>query len=226
MNESRTTNLAQCAYESIKERLAELDLMPGDRLSEQELAAQLQISRTPIRQALQRLHHEGLLDLVPRIGWAVPQLDFDRIDHLYDFRILIEQYAIQWICGQPETAAELVRLKTQWGSSKAHRPTDPKQLWQLDEHFHQSLVALTGNQAMIKAHQSITEHIRLIRRFDFTDPDRVNATFDEHLDILTLLLDANALRAQARLQEHIEFSKRQCREITLEALYQRRHQSA
>ena len=64
-------SLADQAYARIKKRIFDFDLMPGDRLSESELAQQIKVSRTPLRQALQRLQHEGFVEAIPKVGWLV-----------------------------------------------------------------------------------------------------------------------------------------------------------
>jgi len=226
MIEALRSTLADQAYTSIKSKLSGLDLMPGDRLSEKELAQQLGISRTPVRQALQRLHHEGLLDLSSKVGWVVPRLDFDRLDELYDFRVVIEQYAAQCCAGASHCSQKLEILRSVWCVSKTKRLTDPIEVGQLDEQFHQILVAATGNQEMVRAHTYITEHIRLIRRLDFIKPDRIQATYDEHANILTLIFSGKAQQAKAALEAHILSSKQQSRAITLEAMFKRRSVAA
>lgn len=220
--EALRSTLADQAYHSIKEKLSELDLMPGDRLSEKELAEQLGISRTPVRQALQRLHHEGLLDLSAKLGWTVPQLDFDRLDELYDFRVVIEQAAAQCCATSPGCQEKLLPLKAIWCAPHDQRLSDPVQVGQLDEAFHTTLVAASGNREMVRSHNYITEHIRLIRRLDFIKPERVQVTYDEHSHILALIFAGDAEKATAALKAHVLLSKNQSRAITLEAMYQKR----
>ena len=226
MIEALRSTLADQAYASIKSKLSGLDLMPGDRLSEKELADQLGISRTPVRQALQRLHHEGLLDLSSKIGWMVPKLDFERLDELYDFRVVIEQYAAQVCASDAGCAKKLEALKSIWCVAKTKRLTDPVKVGQLDEQFHETLVAAAGNQEMVRAHTYITEHIRLIRRLDFIKSDRIQATYDEHAKVLALIFAGKGQQSKAALEAHILSSKQQSRAITLEAMYQRRPASA
>lgn len=221
MDSARPT-LAEQAYQSIKARLAELDLLPGDRLSEKELAEQLGISRTPVRQAMQRLHHEGLLDLHPKHGWSVPGLDFERLDELYDFRVLIERHAIEQCITEPECRARLEQQRAIWCVPRESQLTDPLQVGRLDEQFHLALVIAAGNQEMVRTHVYITERIRVIRRLDFIKPERIAATYDEHAKILQLVFGGHLNQAQSEVKDHILMSKTQSRQITLEAMYARR----
>jgi DNA-binding GntR family transcriptional regulator len=82
-------SLADQAYAQIKQLIFDFSLMPGDRFSESELAQRVQVSRTPLRQALQRLEREGFLLVFPKSGWQVAPLDFDVFDELYDLRMLL-----------------------------------------------------------------------------------------------------------------------------------------
>lgn len=225
MMQTPRPTLADQAYQSIKARLAGLDLLPGDRLSEKELAEHLGISRTPVRQAMQQLHHEGLLDLHPKHGWSVPGLDFERLDELYDFRVLIEQYAISRCVSDPACQARLVSERAIWCVAKKERLTDPLRVGHLDEQFHLALVEAAGNQEMVRTHIYITDRIRIIRRLDFIKPDRISATYEEHARILELVFGGHLTQAQAEAKEHILMSKVQARQITVEAIYARRAQA-
>ena len=74
--------LAERVYAQIKQLIFDFVLLPGDRFSESELANRVQVSRTPLRQALQRLQREGFLLVFPKSGWQVAPLDFETFDQL------------------------------------------------------------------------------------------------------------------------------------------------
>lgn len=84
-------------------RIFDFVLMPGDRLSESDLAQQIHVSRTPLRQALQRFQHEGFVKTIPKMGWLIVPLNFEKFDELYDFRILIECFAARDLCATTRT---------------------------------------------------------------------------------------------------------------------------
>ena len=112
--------LADQAYAQIKRMIFEFALMPGDRFSESELAQGVAVSRTPLRQALQRLEREGFLRVMPKIGWQVAPLDFDRFDELYDLRVLLECHAVQCLA-EAEQRAALQALADVWLCPVAER---------------------------------------------------------------------------------------------------------
>jgi DNA-binding GntR family transcriptional regulator len=216
-------SLADQAYEAIKRRIFDFELMPGDRLSESELAEQIDVSRTPLRQALQRLQHEGLVEAIPKVGWLIPPLDFDTFDELYDFRVLIECYAVRALCNSAREREVLQPLARIWKVPATERLTDPIEVGALDEAFHLHLVRSIGNRQMLRSYREITQRMRIIRRLDFYKPDRVSATYDEHAKILTAVQKRRDDEAQRLLRAHIEQSKIEVRKITLDMLHQARN---
>ncbi len=214
--------LAEQAYRCLRQKLFDFELLPGDRLSETELADALGLSRTPLRQALQRLQHEGLVDAVPRLGWAVPPLQFDRIDAQYDFRILIECFAVRACCSIAGPRPGLDALASVWLEPPPGHRDDPADVGALDERFHQQIVEQAGNPEIARTHREITDRIRIVRRLDFTKTHRVDVTYDEHAAILRALQSRRAQEAERLLTAHIEHSKIEVRKITLDALYRAR----
>jgi DNA-binding GntR family transcriptional regulator len=86
-------------------------------------------------------------------------------------------------------------------------------------------VAATGNGEMARVHQEVTDRIRIVRRLDFTRPDRIEATYDEHAQILREVLRRHGDAAQMLLRSHIERSKVEVRKITLHQLHEARLRS-
>ena len=213
--------LADQAYDRIKGLIFDFSLMPGDRFSETELAEHVQVSRTPLRQALQRLQREGFLQVFPKLGWQVAPLDFDKFDELYDLRILLECHAVGRLCESVDRAG-LAALSALWEVAPEQRLDTPAAVRDLDEAFHRSLVEGSGNHEMMRGHAEITDRIRIIRRLDFTKPPRVEATYDEHGAILRAITRRRAAEAQRLLRAHIEQSKLEVRHITLDMLYRAR----
>ncbi|WP_077033285.1 GntR family transcriptional regulator [Pelomonas sp. KK5] len=214
-------SLADQAYAQVKEMIFDFSLMPGDRFSEADLVAKLQLSRTPLRQALQRLAREGFLQVFPKLGWQVAPLDFDVIDELYDLRLLIECHAAQ-LLATSEDRADLQALVDIWMVPPEQRLADPVEVGTLDEAFHSELVASSGNREMARVHLGLTDRIRIVRRLDFTKPARIAATYDEHARILRAIVRRRADEAQRLLRAHIEQSKLEVRHITLAALHRAR----
>ena len=214
----RASSLAGPVYEQLKSDIFEFRLLPGTRFSENEVARRARVSRTPVREALFRLEREGYLQVHPKSGWSVRPLDFDQLDHLYDLRVVLEGAAVEKLCASDPKAA-LAGLQKIWLVPPRRRLSDGARVARLDEEFHAKLVAAAGNPELARVHQSITERIRIVRRLDFTHPERIVYTYLEHGQILRAILARKAARALQLLKSHIEESKIEVRKISLHRLH-------
>jgi len=210
--------LAGTVYEQLKSDIFEFRLLPGTRFSENEIARRARVSRTPVREALFRLEREGYLEVHAKSGWSVRALDFAALDHLYDVRVILECEAVRKLgAGNPRAA--LAELEKVWLVAPRQRLTDGARVARLDEEFHGKLVAAAGNPELARLHQTITERIRIVRRLDFTHPERVVYTYIEHGQILRAILGRKPAKAIALLRAHIEESKAEVRKISLHRLH-------
>ena len=216
-------NLAESVYDALKAELHDFIRLPGDRFTEAEVGQRLGVSRTPVREALFRLRNEGFLDVEAKSGWFVRPIDFNRLDQLYDLRVTLELASVARLAARPdEEDAALSALAAIWLVPAAGRLTDAHRVGELDEAFHATLVSATGNQEMARVHTEVTERIRIVRRLDFTRPDRVEATYEEHGKILRAVLRRKPEEAQRLLRSHIEQSKLEVRKISLHAMHEAR----
>lgn len=210
-------------YAEIKRDIFDFRLLPGDRFSENELAQRMGVSRTPVREALQRLQRDGYVDVLFRSGWQVRPFDFRYFEELYDVRITLEQAAVRRLAENLEAAPELDELKRVWLVAEDDRLTGPK-VSELDERFHSLLVAATGNREMARIHEDLTERLRIIRRLDFTKQHRIGATYNEHAAILRAIIQRRGEAAAHLLKAHIAESKSEVQKITLHMIHEARRQ--
>jgi DNA-binding GntR family transcriptional regulator len=222
----RAGKLADHVYDALKAQIHDFQLVAGDRFSEAELGQRLGVSRTPVREALFRLRDEGFLGVESKLGWYVLPIDFDRLEQLYDLRIVLELASIARLCARADTPAELDALKSVWLVPPAERLTDSHRVGTHDEQFHAELVRAAGNDEMARVHWDVTERIRIIRRLDFTRANRIEATYVEHAKILRAVMQKKADQAQLLLKSHIEQSKAEVRKITLHTLQAARERAA
>ncbi len=208
---------ADAVYRRIKEDLFEFRLAPGQRFSENELSAQLGVSRTPVREALYRLGQEGLIEVSPRSGWTVRGFDFRYFEDLYDLRVVLETTAVRRLC-ERVPMPDLDELRAVWLVPADERIQDGRRVSLLDERFHVALVEAGGNAEMARVHRDVTERIRIMRRLDFTQDERVRNTYAEHAQILRAILRRRADQAILLLSAHVETSKSEVRKITLHKL--------
>lgn len=218
MNLIPKNNLAATVYAQLKSDIFDFRLLPGDRFTETEVAQRLGVSRTPVREALYKLERDGYILVSARNGWNVRPFDFEAFENLYDVRVILELAAVKKLC-EMEGKAALDALKETWLAPVERRVRDTQKICDLDEQFHEGIIAAAGNPEMTRIHHEITGRIRIIRRLDFTQPDRIDSTYEEHAQILRNIMRRKVEPAGMLLKAHIENSKAVVRQITLHRLH-------
>ena len=198
------------AHAELKRRLLAGEYALGARLGEERLATQLGVSRTPVREALFRLHTEGLVRRAADGGFEPVVPDVVAIRHLYAVREGLELLGLQLPARQGRTHERdrLVELHSDW-LALADDP-DPQanpDFVLLDESFHLGLAEAAGNPVLADHLRQVNERIRVVRMQDFLSADRVVRTIEEHLEIVVAVLDGNLPEAERRFVEHLDRSK-------------------
>ena len=223
---ARTTNIAERIYQQLKLDIFDFQLLPGDRFSESEIARRMSASRTPVREALYRLERDGYVQVHFRSGWQVRPFDFRYFEDLYDVRILLEAEAVRRLCEDKDREGRLAGLMTIWCCRPEQRSHDSSEVAFLDEEFHFGLLECGQNQEMSAIHRSVCERLRIIRRLDFTQKGRIEATYNEHSEILDDICHGRRDKVVNHLKKHIEISKNTVREITLHRIQEARKRYA
>ena len=198
----------------LKAMLLDFSIPPGSRLTETELASMFAVSRTPIREVLQRLETEGLISIRPKQGCFVRELDIEEIAEYYRVRVALEQMVLDEVClHMPD--AELRELLEFWQPASAPADINAETMQAHDESFHMALAQGSGNRVLARYLAEINNHIRIIRRLDFTLPERIARTYEEHYAILLALLARDAAGAKRLMHTHIGKSEETARNLTL-----------
>ena len=195
------------AYAELKRRLLAGDHPLGRRLGEASLGRSLGVSRTPIRDALARLHAEGLVVRLPEGGYSPTVPDLHTVAELYEVRRHLEFGALRRGCHD----SELLRaVAADWSDMTAPASDDQcaPEFVLLDESFHLSLAEAAGNHALVENLRRVNERIRSVRMHDFLTVDRVARTIVEHRTIVGTLLDGRTDMAAEQLAAHLEVSER------------------
>ena len=198
-------SLRDRVYMDLGKRLMAGEIDHRTRLVESQLCETLDVSRTPLREALVRLHADGMLERRAN-GYYPVALDIAGVRDLYELRITIEMQGVTRILDVGELRYDKVRLaalRLEWAELRAAPPPPEGDMVLLDEAFHLELSRASGNRAMVAALDNINRRIRLIRMYDFVTEERVAATIDEHLGIADLLLDDQLEAGRNALLDHI-----------------------
>ena len=186
----------------LREKLIDGVMPPGSRVPERDLCAEFGVSRTPLREALNRLASDGFLLATANRGYHVRPLDAEQVLRLYEYRVVLEVGALR-LSAERATPEALEALRD-FARRSRDEPEDDAQalrLLSLDEEFHERLAALSGNGELVRALRGLNERIRFVRWIDMQN--RRGGTQGEHLEILRLLAGGEGEAAEALLRRHI-----------------------
>jgi len=214
----RQADTVEKAYHAVKEMAVRYDIRPEDRIREAELADRLKISRTPLREALNRLVTEGLVRFVPNRGFYCRGIDTREVFDLYELRAALESTAVRLGCERASDAdiAAACRVWTDYADRRDAVQID--ELAEADENFHVEICKLGGNAEIIKTLETINARIRFFRRIDIENRERSGITFREHAEIIAALLNRDAERATRAVEGHVHMSAEHAIEVTKEGL--------
>lgn len=211
-------NLSESIYNQLSERILRWDYLPGHRFTEEGLCEEFKVSRSPVREVLNMLAENGLVEKKPRLGYTVRLLDFREINELYDVRLALEEFVIVRICGQGMEEGRLGELLSWWSDIHAGLPETASLVPAADESFHETLSTLTRNDTLAKALKDIDRRIHFVRLADFSSNDRVVTTCVEHMELLRAIRDGDVDRALDALRRNIEGGRSSVERAIKEAL--------
>ncbi|SHJ79201.1 DNA-binding transcriptional regulator, GntR family [Nocardiopsis flavescens] len=201
-------------YALLREEVLSGRIAPYTRLGEVRLAERFGVSRTPVREALARLHSDGLVERREN-GFRISVPDLDALRDLYELRVTLELRGIARAVEDPAVEHDrgiLGALRERWEALAADPPEPDASFVLLDEDFHADLSRASGNRALTESLVSVNRRIRRVRMYDFLTRDRITATVTEHLAIVGHLLDGDPGAAHRALHAHVGAS----REVVLE----------
>jgi len=189
-------------YEELKGLAIRYAIKPGSRLNEGEVARRLGVSRTPVREALNRLTAEGFLSFTPSQGFFRKPLDSTEVFDLYEMRQAIEVAAARLAAGRAteQSLRELDEFLSVSADYSDTRHVD--RLVRFDEEFHERIVKLSGNHEMLTCLLNINDRIRFFRWIDM-ETGRRRDTQGEHRQVLEALQARDADQAADVLHAHI-----------------------
>lgn len=185
--------------------------MAGTRLVETQLAEQLQVSRTPIREAIRQLQRENLVTTDVHGALRVAQLATTDAVQLYDCRIALEQLAVSEAC-RNATPAQLAQLETaiqhaEKAISQQTHPLTHYQLLHLDYEFHRSLAESSGNVWLVQILDQVFDKMALLRLRTMQHNPGVLEIRSEHRRIYEAVRDRDPVAATQAIQFHLIASK-------------------
>lgn len=199
--ENQNTSLGRSAYQAILATIREGIYRPGTALREEEVAARLNVSRTPVREALARLQEKGLLEAAPGRGLAVVALSISQIFELYAMREEMEGIVARY-AAHHATDAEIANLE-RINASFAAAGENPQAAARLNREFHARLYDTARNRYLRQAVEDLHETIALLSDTTFSHPGRTASAAREHELLLQAIRQRNPAEAQEQAAQHI-----------------------
>lgn len=204
----RVVSLTDRVFEALEGAMVRCELRPGEVVTDRALSVRLGVSRTPVREALQRLAASGLV--VPRergTGWEVAGFDEHDLRELFELRKALEPLGLQRLLGagasDPEALRDLGRFFDEFGDSV--EADDYPRYFRRDNEFHKKIVACTGNSRVIGIYGIVERQIDRGRHFLSTGyKGRIEENLAEHKRITRAIADRDLPRAVEALLHHLQ----------------------
>ena len=208
-------SLKEIAYQAIREKILAGSFPPGERIREDQLAAEISMSRTPVREAINQLAAEGLVNNIPRRGIYLRSISPEQLAELLDVRKALETLSVRRCAerADQDTVRQLEAIQQDFARALAEH--DYGACNQLDSRFHREIARLSGNGALARFLADIEDTMLIARQLEKrTDSERKNRiTLEEHARILACVaardaegavqaVIANLNRMQLNLEPH------------------------
>lgn len=204
----RPKSLNDLAYERLKNGILTGKLVAGEVYSELQLAKELGVSRTPVREALLKLATENLIVFQPRKGISVNYFSKKDIENFFELRQAIEEATVAKIAGnlskdQLQTIKNIIIEQ----ENCAKNNYDQKVFLEIDRKFHLFLIEASGNRIMAQTYNNIRDYVTITAKEAMMKKGRVNEVIYEHKAIVKALSEGNVEKANEAIKNHLITSK-------------------
>lgn len=197
-------SLTERAYQAISLAIANLELKPGESLTQDRLAKWLSISRTPVREALRRLEQDGMIQTVPGRGLVVTELTIKDVEDMLELLRLMDAHAA-YLAAQRRTQAQADQLAAVTQALMSAAEQHDVDGWSAaDKPYHEILLAASGNQLLRQAIQDVRRRLHRITINSATRPERLLECTREHHAVADAIVRGDAEAAAQLMRQHIE----------------------
>lgn len=205
-------NAREYALRQIRANIENLQLKPGTLVSESKLAKELGISRTPVREAIQELVKNNLIEVYPQRGMIIAHIDIKLVEEMAFLRGVLEKAVVEELCDCiTEDGIKELELNIQLQEFYEKSSNNPK-LYELDNEFHKAMFKLCNKErlySLMEAAQVHFNRIRTLSLYSFKEPKNVK----EHRAIFEAIKARNKSRASRLITEHLSRYKLDQKEL-------------
>ncbi|MEA3374649.1 MAG: GntR family transcriptional regulator [Chloroflexota bacterium] len=193
----------QRAYDLIWEKITTLELPPGAPINEQELAEELDMGATPVREALKWLAHENLVEVTERHGIYVADVNVNDLQQLSEMRLSLESLSARLAAERAE-ADDLVVLKALRREQEAVPPEGSRDLFDLDHKFHQAVAAAAHNKYLAQTLDRLFGLSRRLWYFVLPHLETLSSSVEMHVTLVGAIESGDADQAAEIMHEHVK----------------------
>lgn len=201
------TSRGEFVYARLREAIRDGRYAPGARVRETEVAKWLEVSRTPVREALRRLQTDGLLVFEPWRGVVVASLDHQQVVELYAVRQALEGAAAR-LAAQHASDSELAHMEDRLKLAPPDKVVDPDLLADANREFHQALYQAAHNRYLLTALNSLRDSLALLKGTTYTQPGRSHQAQKEHEALMAAIRARQPEKAEQLARRHIANAER------------------
>jgi DNA-binding GntR family transcriptional regulator len=192
----------------IKQLIEDGFLMPGSRIPERQLCAQLGISRTPLREAFRILAADGIIEIQPRRGATVKRLQPDDIDHMFEVLEALEGIAGELACDRISNEELLAVVELHKKMMSAYSQRRQRRFFEINQEIHERIVKAAANPVLSRVYEGLSGQVRRIRYLGKTSDEQWDIAAREHEAIIDALKARNKKAMATVMRAHLR-SKRQ-----------------
>ncbi|BAB04781.1 GntR family transcriptional regulator [Halalkalibacterium halodurans] len=190
-------------YQRIKEQIINLELTPGTKISEQEMAGKLEVSRTPVREAFFKLAQEDLLVIIPQSGTIVSKIDLDLVEEGRFLREHIEKAIVREVC-KKANQDQLLRIETNLTMQEfCLKKGTHQRLFELDEEFHELLFDICQKKRTWKIIRQMNSHLDRLRILRLAINQDWTIVVEHHQKIFEAISSRNEELAEETMATHM-----------------------
>lgn len=205
MTKIKTSLLAKQVYDQMRQHIMTRKYLPGEKLDMQSLADRFGVSRSPVKDAIQQLVHEGLLEVIPRKGTYVTDIQLEDFLEVIETRLMVEQWASTRFL-TTVTAEQLKRLQTTVDEMDQLLTKDAfnfEQYSKLDMMFHENIVEWANNSRIQSIYRSLNTHVILSRIVYSTSLESTIERHKDHHQLLKAIEDKNVEQFHKAIEQHL-----------------------
>lgn len=199
-------NLKDTTYLFIKNKILDCSYAPNSFINEAEIMKEIDVSRTPVREAFSKLEQEGFIEVIPKKGVLVKALTISIINQTFESRQLLEPFIIENYMKYVDRK-ELCAIMED-SRAMLHAPENHEVFCEMDDHLHRVITDACPNVFFIDMLKHIFDQNQRIRKLNGPDIwERHLVAAQEHIDIITAILAKNYAVAADLMRKHLDYSK-------------------